>query len=107
MIIFIYTGMKGPFAAVLVSGLVCTSLLLFIKKDDNAKRFFIFTVVTTAIFCIIYLLLLSSPAGGGGVSFSITDTIERSVLGLLNRSIFHQSMLLWSPLLIVVVRRAV
>lgn len=102
MIIFICTGMKGPFAAVLVSGLVCTSLLLFIKKDDNAKRFFIFTVVTTAIFCIIYLLLLSSPAGGGGVSFSITDTIERSVLGLLNRSIFHQSMLLWSPLLIVV-----
>lgn len=102
MIIFICTGMKGPFAAVLVTGLVCTSLLLYIKKDDNAKRFFIFTVVTTVMFGIIYLLLLSSPAGGGGVSFSITHTIERSVLGLLNRSIFHQSMLLWSPLLIVV-----
>lgn len=85
MIIFICTGMKGPFAAVLVAGLVATSGLLFIKRDNGTKRFLIFTLIVSIVFGLIYLLLLSSPAGGGGVNFSFTDTIERSALGVVNK----------------------
>lgn len=85
ILIFVCTGLKGPFAAVMVVGLVAVSIISLIVKSKYSKIIAVFTSAVAIPFTIIYMLLLSNPAGGGGVELTIYDTVGRSIFGNIIR----------------------
>lgn len=79
MLIFVCTGFKGPFGAVMVGGLIVILLISLISRYKYSKEITIFTSVVTIIFATLYILLLSNPAGGGGLKLTIYDTVGSSI----------------------------
>ena len=85
VLVFVMTGMKGPFAIVLIAAMAFSSVVHFIK-DRDLYRLISVTFVSGAIFLMTYVVVIKGIENLFGESnnnrateISVTDTLSRSL----------------------------
>ena len=78
---YIFTGLKAPFAIVLVCAMIGTLLLAVILRYKNSKRLAIYTFAATIAFVFTYKIFIASSSGNSrGAEITLGATMKYSFL---------------------------